>query len=257
MSWASRRRAVYIIGIILFLAFVFGPPIFRRFNQPPTCNDGIQNQGETAPDKGGPCPILDERTLAPSSILWARSFKVRDGFYSSVAYIENPNENAGIRQIRYHFGLYDSRNVFVAEREGVTFVTPGGITPVFEANINTGNRDVAHTYFEYASPPTWERLRNSAANINITNKIVSDTETMPRIEATAENISVAPVSRISFVAVAFDPAGNARATSKTQLAQLSPGGKQQITFTWPEPFGVQIGRTDIIPLLPPASIPAM
>src|SRR3989344_828026 len=140
MSWASRRRTVYLLGIFLFFAVVLGIPTAIWLYEPPTCFDGTQNQGETALDKGGPCVLLDERTLSPSAILWSRAFSVRTGSYNALAYIENPNRDAGVRLVAYRFGLYDEKNVLVAERDGRTFVMPGGITPVFEGAIDTGNR---------------------------------------------------------------------------------------------------------------------
>lgn len=251
MSWASRRRTKYIIGIAIFFALLVGVPLERYFNKPPSCSDGKQNQGETAPDKGGPCPLLDERTLAPASILWARSFKVRDGLYSSVAYIENPNKDAGVRSVRYRFGLYDDKNILVAERAGVMFVMPGSITPVFEGNIDTGNRAVAHTYFEFNEPLVWERLKNIASSVITSDERISDTRTTPRVEAIVENISVAPVSDLLFVAVVFSPSGNARAASKTTISRLFTGEKRRVVFTWPETFGVQVGRVDVMTLIAP------
>src|SRR3989344_7429415 len=91
MSWASRRRTFYILGIVLFFMVTVGIPAAIFLYKPPTCFDGKQNQEETAVDKGGPCLLLDERTLVPHAVVWSRSFEVRDGTYSAVAYIENPN----------------------------------------------------------------------------------------------------------------------------------------------------------------------
>ena len=257
MSWASQRRTTYLIGIFVFLALVFGVPIYSQFYKTASCSDGKQNQGETAPDKGGPCILLDERALAPASILWARSFSVRPGIYSAVAYIENPNENAGVRAehaVQYRFGMYDSRNILVAERTGTTFVMPGGITPVFETNIDAGNRTIAHTYFEFTEPLIWERLNDGAKAITINNREVLTPDSQPRVTATAENTSVTSVSNIAFVVVVFDPGGTARSVSETTSPRLSPGEKQQITFTWPEPFRVKVGRVDIITVLSPSPI---
>ena len=257
MSWASRRRVNYIAGIILFLIVVVSVPVVRYFYRSPSCSDGIQNQSETAPDKGGPCTVLDERTLAPSSVLWSRSFKVRNGSYSATAYIENPNDNAGVRAANYHFGLYDNSNVLIAERNGTTPVMPGTITPVFEGNINTGNREVARTYFEFTRPLVWERSKNPAVAVAISNRTVKNADTMPRVEATAENTSVAPISDLSFIAVVLGPSGNARAASQTAVSRLNSGEKQQIVFTWPEAFGSQVGRIDILPIMTPVLTPIL
>ena len=189
MSWASRRRSYYFLGFILLISVTVIFPLFSHFYKAPSCSDGAQNQGETAPDKGGPCPILDERALSPASILWSRSFTVRDGSYSSVAYVVNDNAQAGVKSVRYRFGLYDAKNVLVAERMGKTFIMPASITPVYEVNISTGNRAVAHTYFEFSEPLEWERLKNESAVIAVNNREVSGGDTNPRLTALAENVS--------------------------------------------------------------------
>ncbi len=257
MSWASRRRTTYLFGIVIFFAAVIGAPLaYWYFSIPPTCTDGIKNQGETAADKGGPCFVLDERALQPHALLWARSFRVRDGSYNAVAYIQNPNKDAGVRAARYHFGLYDSQNVLVAEREGTMYILPGGTTPVLEARIDAGNRVVARTYFEFTAPFTWERMKNNALAISVSNKEISNILEAPRLSALARNNSVAGQTDISFVAVIFDAAGNAFAASATSLQRLDAGETAPVVFTWPDPFAIQPGRIDIIPLTAPALLTA-
>lgn len=254
MSWASRRRGLYLAGIGLFLVVVVGIPLAISLYEPPSCNDGKQNQEETGVDIGGPCPILDERALIPASILWSRSFPSRDGTYSAVAYIENPNQEAGIRRVAYRFGLYDSRNVLVAERAGSTFVMPGGITPIFEGGISTGNRVVGRTYFEYTEQPVWQRMQNAARVLSITNTRIADVASAPRLAAFVENTSVQSVRDPSFVGVVFDTAGNAIGASATTLTRLEPGERRELVFTWFEPFSAPVGRVDVHPVLAPRNL---
>jgi len=253
MSWASQRRTTYALAIAIFLGLLTSIPLFKYLNRPATCDDGIRNQGETAVDKGGPCRILDENALSPSSVLWARAFEVRDGLYSAAAYIDNPNKDAGVREARYFLGLYDSRNVLIAEREGTTFIMPGSITPVFESGFDTGTRDVARAYLELKGPLTWERLTSSAKDVRIGNREVSGEYVSPRLIASVENISVQPISDLTFIAVIFSPQGNARAASRTSLERMSPGQMQQIIFTWPSPFLTDVGRIDILALSEPVA----
>ena len=256
MSWASRRRTTYAAGVIAFFVIVLGGPLaYWYFSIPATCTDGIQNQNETAIDKGGICPVFDEAALQPQAILWARSFRVRDGSYNAAAYIQNPNQNAGVRAAHYHFGLYDAQNILIAEREGTTHVMPGAITPVLESRIDAGNRIVARTYFEFTEPLTWERMKNNTLPLVITNKEISSTFTAPRLSATIKNSSVDDISNISLVAVIFDPAGNAFAASATTIQELGPDADSQIMFTWPDPFMIQSGRIDIIPVVAPSLSP--
>ncbi len=256
MSWASRRRATYAFGVFLFFAILVGVPGgYWYFSIPETCDDGIQNQGETAPDRGGPCPLLDVNALSPASILWSRSFKVRDGSYSTVAYIQNANEQAGVRTVSYKFTFYDERNIFVTERTGETFIMPSGITPIFVGPVESGNRTIAHTYFQFTEPLNWERLHSTAQVIEINDKNLVDATSVPRLTATATNTSVEDLYDVIFRAVIFDPAGNAFAASQTTLPRLRAGEKQQIVFTWPGPFAITVGRIDVIPVSAPASAP--
>lgn len=252
MSWASRRRATYGFGVFLFFFVLIGVPVaYWYISIPVTCTDGIQNQGETSPDHGGPCPLLDDNALTPAPILWSRSFSVRDGSFNSVAYIQNANDTAGVRNVSYRFSLYDSQNVLIAEREGSTFIMPGAVTPVFEGGIDTGSRIVVRTYFVFTGPLVWERMTDRSRTVLINDKKVTDTTTIPRVTATAFNSTVVDMTDALFIATVFDPAGNAFATSQTSISKLEGGAKQQITFTWPEPFTVSVGRIDIIPLVEP------
>ena len=218
-----------------------------------TCTDGIQNQGETAIDRGGPCPLLDAATLTPTAVLWTRAFHVRDGTYSAVAYIENPNPAAGVASVPYDFKLYDADNILVAERTGTTFIMPGGVTPVFEGGIDTGNRLAARAYFEFTAAPQWQQMCNPAAAIAIDGRNTADLATVPRVTAQATNAAVSALLDLSFVAVVFDGAGNAFAASATHMPRLGAGESQPLVFTWPDPFTYAPARVDILPMVAPVS----
>lgn len=258
MSWASRRRTLYLSGIFLFIALVVGVPLAIWLYEPANCFDKVQNGKETAIDKGGGCPLLDERTLTPHAILWARAFPVRtageetSGIYTAVAYIENPNQNGGVARAPYRFRFYDANNILVGEVEGSTYIMPGTITPVFQGRIETGQRVITRAFFEFTAPLVWERMQDTAGAVIVENKEQSELETSPRVTAHARNGSVRDVKDVSFVAVAFDPGGNAIAASYSTLPLLESGQRVPITFTWPEPFDRPLARIDIIPRLAPA-----
>lgn len=253
MSWSTRRRIMYIVGVLLFFGIVLGGPVaYKLLTIAPTCSDGIQNQGETSIDHGGPCPLLDASALSPTAVLWARSFKVRTGSYNSVAYIENPNQSAGVARVQYRFRLYDADNVLVTDREGITYVMPGGITPVFEGGVDTGSRDVARTYFEFLTQPVWQQMNDATRPLQVGEKKLESADSSPRLTASVVNSSVAPLFDVTFTAVAFDTAGNAFAASATHVSRLGAGESTQLVFTWPTPFSTAAARIDIIPLVVPA-----
>lgn len=242
---------------LFFFILIGAPAAYWYVTIPPTCVDGIQNQGESSPDHGGPCPLLDVTSLSPAPILWARSFAVRDGSFNSVAYIQNSNDSAGVKKVSYRFALYDTDNVLVAERTGSTFIMPGQVTPVFESAIQTGNREAVRTYFIFTADPVWERLKDRSRIVRVNDKEITDTTTAPRLQATALNSSVNDLTEVLFIATIFDQAGNAFATSQTKIPKLRGNEKQDIVFTWPDPFTVPVGRIDIIPLIEPGPPPQL
>lgn len=253
MSWASRRRFLYLTGVILFFAVVLGVPFAMWWYEPARCDDGTMNGGETAVDRGGPCRLLDERALVPHAIQWARAFPVRDGTWSAVAYVENPNDAGGVIDVPYRFKLYDDRNILVAEQEGSSYIMPGAVTPIFVGGIDTGNRIVARTYFEFAAPLVWERMKDTSRVIDVTGKTTVDETTTPRLTALVHNTSVVDAKDVQFVAIVYDSSGNAIAASRTEIPRLTADQIREIIFTWPDPFVSAVGRLDVIPLRSPES----
>ncbi|MDB5187787.1 MAG: hypothetical protein JWO50_307 [Candidatus Kaiserbacteria bacterium] len=254
MSWASQRRFLYITGIIIFFAIVIGGPVLYKYeNIPLTCHDGIQNQGETNIDRGGPCLILDERALLPYSIEWARALYVRDGTYNAVAYIQNPNKSAGVAKADYDFRFYDENHILLAERTGEAYIMPGGVTPIMEADIQTGNRIVAHTTFAFTNKPLiWEKMHSTVSLILVDGMLVSTVDSGTKLSAIAHNTSVSKNSDVSFVAVIFDTVGNAMSASATTVATFNGSSAVNLGFTWPKAFPLVVGSTDVLPLKAPA-----
>ncbi|MBM3261619.1 hypothetical protein FJY93_04355 [Candidatus Kaiserbacteria bacterium] len=256
MSWAFRRRLLYISGIVFFFLILFGTPIaYKILSVPATCFDGLLNQGETSTDKGGPCLLLDERYLQPYGILWARGFRVRDGTYNAVAYVQNTNEGAGVERVGYRVKLYDADNVLVAERLGTMYIMPGSITPVLESRIDTGFRNVSRTYFEFTEPLVWKRMKNRSTSVVISDKNTLDPFGAPQVTATAHNVSVGTLNKVLFVAAVFDPQGNAIQTSATTIDVFPPETAKDLIFTWPDPFSSDVGRVEILPIVPPVLAP--
>lgn len=257
MSWATRRRILYLTGVIIFFAIVIGGPVAYYFlTIPPTCHDGVQNQGETAIDEGGPCLLLNPADLQPEGVLWARTFDVRPGVADAVAYIDNPNKDAGVMQVPYELDLYDKNNALVADLSGQTFVMPGGITPVFVGDINVGNRVPEYAQFKFVASLTWEKAIGFSQAIKVTDEQTSISASSTKLSALVTNSSVSDIRGVTFVATVFDPGGNAMATSQTALQDLPGGASQQIYFTWPSSLPEAVGSIDIIPVVQPEPDPS-
>ena len=250
-SWAQKRRIYYLSGIAGVFLLIIVPFIIAWLYEPPTCFDGKLNQGESAIDKGGPCELLDETRLIPETIQWARTFKVRDGVFNAISYIENANRNAGVKRAPYTIKLYDSKNILVAERFGTVTLRPGSITPIFEGGIHTGNRVPVRAFFEFTDDLIWVTMEKPESQIDIYNEKFEKTKVGPRITATIKNLDVVPLRNIALVVVIFDKNGNAFASSRTIVEGVRAGDMTQVTFTWPTSFDKIPARIDILPILDP------
>jgi len=235
--WSSRRRFIYA-GIVIAIAFlVLGFFLYSFSHKPATCFDGKQNGGENGIDCGGSCVQICTPDVAPLVVKWSRAFRVESGVYNAVAYVENPNNDAGIRSIKYHFDLFDSKNVLIAQRGGVAYITPGGISPLFEANIKTGERIPQRTFFEFTEEPVWFKAIDTRSQLSVQGRVLGGVDTKPRIDATIRNSSaVDEFSDVDVTAIVFGTDGNAVAASRTIVPRIEPRGTEDIVFTWPEPF---------------------
>ncbi len=250
-SWAKQRQMYYGAGVVAFLLLIIVPTTLIILHEDPTCFDGKQNQKETAIDKGGPCKLLNENTLDPLSVEWARSFAVRDGVYNAVAYVENSNPKSGIESMTYQFKLYSERNVLIAERFGRVAVLPGRVMPILEANIGTGNRKVVRTFFQLLDKEIWVQMYDPTSELNITDEVVLDVESKPHVDALITNAGVVEKKDIVLIATVFDSLGNAFATSRTFVENIKPEEVKAISFIWSEPFATTAARIDISPLMVP------
>ena len=249
--WAKRRKTLYALGLfLLFLAFLI-PIVLYLLHEPPTCFDGKQNQGETAPDMGGPCKRLDPRFLDEPKILWVRPLKLRKGYYNAVAYVENTNLSAGAKKVPYIMKFFDDEGVMLTSRAGKTDIYPSMIFPVFEGAIDTDERDVARATFQFTGVPVWERIDELPSNgIKILKHELRKTKHALRLSAVVKNTTIDDKSNIHFVATLFDKDGSALATSHSYLAYLRADKSAEIVFTWPNQLEDTPASVDIIPLIP-------
>lgn len=262
MTWAETRRLVYALGVLAFLLLCASPFIYRYLTIPPTCVDGIQNQGEVEIDKGGPCIVRAESSILPVTIRFAKVFKVEEGIYSVVGYIENPNRDVGVRDAAYEFVLYDASGIFVASRRGVTAVPPQAVVPVFEAKITTGTQIPVRADLTLMPRTAWEKMSRRLEDLAISQPQVEQTLRSscsrgdisctdvyyPRVRATITNTGLESFSNVPVTVVVFDTQGNAMAASKTRVSSLTPRQSATVVYTWNSTFPSEVARVDIIPV---------
>lgn len=251
MTWALRRRALYISTVAIFAAVLTGVPVYYLFfTDNPTCSDGKENQDELGVDCGGGCARLCASQVRTPVILWSRAFKVTDGVYNAVAYVENSNFDAGVDSINYSFELFDEKNVTVARREGKTFLSTNGITPIFEGTIRTGMRTPVRTVFTFKSEPSWRKAENEPGYTVSGQRLAIKENGTPRVDATITNDTVVDIRNIQVIATIFDIEGNAIASSETLVPLLPARESRAMVFTWPTALPREGTRIEVVPRVP-------
>lgn len=246
MSWARRRKLIYIVTIILVFLLVVVLPTILHFYKPATCTDGKLNQGEQGVDCGGPCNLLCNSQNASLNILWSRFSKVNDGVYNVLAYIENPNLNAEANNLTYVFKLYNNKGILLKERNGRTYAPGNKIITVFEPEMLTGNEIPQRVEFSFTSNPVWIKQADSLVNLSVSQSIISREDSAPRLTTVITNTTLGIVKNIEAVAIIYNADGNTIAFSRTIIDSLNSREAKEISFNWPKPFGETYARAEVV-----------
>ncbi len=254
-SVKRKRRIFIVIGVIFLLILI---ALFVRIENDKkvnvSCFDGLQNGLETGVDCGGECAKVCIEEVNNLVVWWERPFKVANGVYNAVAYIENQNLYSGIQQLNYEFRLYDKDNILVTQPiSGSTFVEANKRSAVFVSGINTGDNDAYTAFFHINSVQNWSRVDQDYSHtlFTITNPVLSNQDTAPKLSASVQNDSFINFEDIPVVAILYNKEDNAIASSQTFLDSLNQGDTTQVFYSWPEPFGDSVSRIEIIPRVNP------
>lgn len=250
LSWGARRQFAIVLGFIGIIILIAMAIIIPKLQVQPTCTDGKQNGLEQGIDCGGGCAKLCAFQTADVVVKWSRVFPVTTTVASVVAYIENPNISAAARNVPYQFKIYDTNHEFIIERTGVAYIAPNGSSAIFEGGIQVGSRVPKYAEFKFTGDPVWVTLdpRISTINLAPSNPVLTNPESKPKVTGTVSNVSDRyGVRNISVVAITYDKDGNALGASQTYLPALAPQDKNDVVFTWPNPFTDNVVRIELIP----------
>lgn len=249
-AWAHKSRArltlFFMVGGLVLLALYLTIALYR----PPTCFDGKVNQDEVGTDCGGVCSLLCVSQTQELKPVWSQAFRVSDGWYSALAYIENANLAAQAEEVPYRFRFYDKDSVLITERTGLTYVTKDPVLPVFVGRVDTQSREVERVTFELLARPVWHRDDRAPYRLAFEEQRMVQTRTGQDLMVIAHNQESIPLHNVRVVAVLYGKDTNAIAASETYIDTIQPQSKRTITFPWPEPFTTTPVRIEILPRIP-------
>jgi Mg-chelatase subunit ChlD len=234
-TWAFFRRIQYA-ALFLLLIVLFGGLVYRHYLYvAPSCFDNKQNGTERGVDCDGSCNRICAFDVNTPQVLWARSFRVTEGQYNAVAYVENKNTVAAAPQVTYTFSLYDAQGL-ITERKGTTILPPDSVYPIFEGRIATGNRIPTQTFITIDPIDLWLPATVGRNQFTVTDRTLKDADAQPKLEAKIRNNELTPAKNVEVVATIFDSHGNALTSSRTVLDSVPARSEASAVFTWAEPI---------------------
>lgn len=248
MSWGTKRRNTVLFIIFILVCIPIAAIGFVLFYEAPTCTDGKLNGDEVGIDCGGSCQLVCTTQAYDPVALWERYFRVDNGVYNVLSYVENPNPAVEITQARYVFKLYNEDNVLIAEREGNITLAPKSVMPIIETGISTALQVPTRVSFEFLDEFVFEKKDPSDAIVVLKDEYIENENTNPRIRAIIQNLSLQYLQDIEVIVIVYDVFDNVLSTSSTYVPRLGPEESSDIVFTWPNPFTEDVVRIELIPV---------
>lgn len=244
--WAVWRRSMYISAFLLFVTTVSFGWYFTYIYKAPTCFDNKMNGAEAGIDCGGACVRICAASVQAPEIIWAQSFKIAEGQYNTVAYIDNRNQLAGTPELAYTFELLSNGEV-VASRSGKTVLPPNTTYPLFEGRILVdANKPITDTVLIIDPSPLWLPATVSYNQFRSLNSELVSSDVRPRLNVEMENTDLSPAKNVEVVATIFNAEGNPVTASQTFIELIEGRSTQDIVFTWPRPIAKTV-RSCILP----------
>ncbi|PIR84680.1 hypothetical protein COU16_01420 [Candidatus Kaiserbacteria bacterium CG10_big_fil_rev_8_21_14_0_10_47_16] len=242
--WAFWRRIEYLTGLFVVFILIGTGVYFAYFNAPPTCMDGRQNGDERGVDCGGICTRICALDVLPIVVQWAESFRIVDGQYNAVAYVQNKNIGIGSPEVAYTITLFDESGV-ITERSGTTVLPPDSVYPIFEGRIDTGTRTPTRTEITFEGSEIWLPTLSGREQFTVESRALTRADENPRLDVRLTNTSLSTAEDVEIVATIFD-AGKHPLTASRTIVQSFPGrSTQDVVFTWPQPIAKTVRSCEV------------
>lgn len=239
-----QKKQFTIATIFILIVVVVGFGIYFLVKPSPTCFDGIQNQGETGIDCGGPkCgPCEEAEELVVISADFIPTFP---SDFDLVAKIRNPNPDWGIETMDYKFNIYGSDNELIGYKTGKTYVLPQETKYIIEQRMTT-EIDPFKADIELSNI-IWQELKDfEEIEIGIKDKRHEITEQgFNKVSGNIENKSSYDLVKIEINGLLFDENDKLIAVGKTETRAILTGESRYFEIIWPYQVPEEISSFEI------------
>lgn len=243
--WAHRRRLAYffVAGciVLLVLALIYA----KFFYSSPTCFDDSRNGGEIGVDCGGVCARACLVDVEQPTIRFTRAFRVTEGIYNAVAYVENRNVTVGVKSLKYRFVFYGENEEILSKVEGTTTLPPDNVYAIFSDRIDLKGLAPSRIALELDPNAIWERMEKGREQFIIESPTLKSADFEPRLEATIKNRSLEEADSVEAVVTIFDAKRNPLTTSRIVVPRIGGEESKRVVFTWPEPIAATLRSCEV------------
>jgi len=202
------------------------------------------NGQETGVDCSGSCLRICQFNVIEPKVLWVEAFKIVDGQYNAVAYIENRNEFIGAPNLDYVFKLHDDSGL-IAERNGRMTLPIDGAYPLFEGKILTGDRIPKNATIEFIGDTVWLKGESGGEQFTLLHRELIDADKKPRLNTVIKNDGLFESKDVEIIATIFDSKKNPLTASRTYVEYFAGRSNKEVVFTWPEPIATTLRSCDV------------
>ncbi len=236
MDVRTAKQAIYGALFLIIVVGIIAGVYFSFFRVTASCFDGIQNQGETGIDCGGPCAtVCAPANLHDIVVGSVQSFASGPGHTTFLAEVENHNTGFAIRSFGYEFILYDASGNAIATVSGQSFIYAGEVKYIVLPNEAT-SAPVDHASLVIQNPAwtpaaTLGLVPQFGNPLTITGGTVSSSTATVTGRITDGDVS--SFTNILIVAIFYGVDGNPVGASQTELDAIAPNQTESFSVMYP------------------------
>lgn len=247
----SLRHAKQIIYGALYL-FLFGGIIlavyFWSLKPAPSCFDGVQNQGESGIDCGGPCSqVCLPPGLKPLKVVdRVLTFRPDVSRISILGRISNPNPDHAAKSFAYKFSLSNNQNIVVQSFRGSSFAYAGEVKYILLPNVAAPQAAFSHIDLEIQDlewVPAGEL--EGPPQISVSSVETATSSKGLVVEGQVLNGDTVQFAKVLVVAIFRGQYGQIAGASQTEVDALSPNESRPFSIIHPAIPNVDITGTKI------------
>lgn len=236
MSRAAKKIFYGLFYLLVFVWIGYSLLIRPAITPPPSCTDGLRNQGEQGIDCGGPCPAsCDVRELTPLSVTGTVDvFGLSSGRAVLLARVANTNEKYKASQFFYRFLVHDTAGKLHETVSGSDSIGALEQKYIFESNVTTPFSkigDVTMELYDVSWSRAYAGLVPKVALVSGPVTTVKDNAIV--VSGVVENQSSVDASGVTIVAVLHDAYGASVFASQWVISSLPAAASEPFSVFFP------------------------